>query len=544
MKPQPASMFHPQLPPVRLIRDLVCILLVAGGMWASFPDANLWWLMVPALTVLVALVDRVRAGRALLYTLVVGMLFWCAHIHWVADATHVWFTVPLLSLTQALWWAVWAWLVSVARIWKWTRTPPGQALTYAVTWVGIEQARGIWPLSGFPWAQVAYSQVDSPLGHLAPWGGEVVVSAGAMVAAVMLRRAFSLAPGEDVQHWWSRPTMLLCALGIVFGPAAIPLPAGEQAGFLTVGVVQGNVEQPGDQTYQVRNKVLSNHARETDVLADAQKKVDVVIWGENSADRDPLQDSQAASILDATAARVDAPILVGRVSYNESAHTRMNWVGWWYPDGFSVPAGWDNNETYAKLIPVPFGEYIPWRGTRLGNYLATDVARLNYDMVPGDQDSVISVVLKDGRHIPMALGICFESAYERISMAGVQGGGQIIVIPTNNYHFNTTAESTQQAQMLRFRAMEFSRSAIQASTTGVSAVIRPDGSVMSMTGRQTAEYLVDSVPLRTSLTATARMGSWPAWIVMGATATFTVLTLGATILITSRTTINKERRPR
>lgn len=68
------------------------------------------------------------------------------------------------------------------------------------------------------------------------------------------------------------------------------------------------------------------------------------------------------------------------------------------------------------------------------------------------------------------------------------------------------------------RAMEYSRSAIQASTTGHSYVIRPDGTVLSATGTEQSATLIADVPLRSSMTLTARAGDRLPMAVMAAAA--------------------------
>ena len=157
---------------------------------------------------------------------------------------------------------------------------------------------------------------------------------------------------------------------------------------------------------------------------------------------------------------------------------------------------------------MPFGEFIPFRP--LIASLATEAARQNHDMAAGGEPGLMTARLTDGRAVPIAVGICFEGAYESVIGEGVALGGQVIITPSNNYLFESSAESAQQAQLLRMRAMEYSRSAVQASTTGVSAVIRPDGSVQASTAVMSAASMVETVPLRTSLTPAARMGALPA----------------------------------
>ena len=67
----------------------------------------------------------------------------------------------------------------------------------------------------------------------------------------------------------------------------------------------------------------------------------------------------------------------------------------------------------------------------------------------------------------------------------------------------------QQLAIDRFRAIEHGRSVIVATTSGVSAIIRPDGTLTQRSELFTPAALVDQVPLRTTLTITDRLGSLP-----------------------------------
>lgn len=499
------------------LRRLVLAAVAGCGMWAAFPDLSWWWLVVPSLALLFALVDHASTGRALIVVGVFGLCWWLPLIHWVVLATGgniAWFA---LAGTQIVWLFIWVLILRIALLWAWASTWWGQICVYALSWVGVEQGRSHFPWSGFPWGNIALPQVDSPLAGLAPFGGEVLVSFVVVTLAVLIHRALCLHPDEGGGRWWSR---LFCAVGagvIVCGSAVLPLATSQEAGAVRVGVVQGNVELPGPQTFAREGKVSGNHAKVSRELAEhVSVPIDFAVWGETAADRDPHESSIVSASLDEAARVLDAPILFGFANVRDGY--RWNWLGVWYRG-----SGVDEGKLYAKQKPVPFGEFIPFRSVI--SVLATQAAQVNMDMAAADNVALMHVDLADSRRIPLAVGICFESAYSSVIGEGVREGGQLIVVPSNNYHFRTSAESAQQAQLLRFRAVEFSRSAIQASTTGESVVIRPNGGIQAKTGRQTAGYLVESLPLRTTLTLSARMGEWPAWIVMSLCAFFTFVSV-------------------
>jgi len=66
--------------------------------------------------------------------------------------------------------------------------------------------------------------------------------------------------------------------------------------------------------------------------------------------------------------------------------------------------------------------------------------------------------------------------------------------------------------MERLRALEHGRAVLVASTSGITAVIRPDGTVVSTIGELVNGHLVLTVPLRDDLTIADRVGAVPEWI--------------------------------
>ena len=240
-----------------------------------------------------------------------------------------------------------------------------------------------------------------------------------------------------------------------------------------------------------------------------ERPIDVALWGEGSVDRDPVAFPAIGAMVDEAALALDAPIVIGYTNLNERDRVK-NWLAVWEPG-----RGVDEEARYSKHVPVPFGEFIPFR--EVISSFATEVAQASKDMEAGQEAPLMTLRLRDGRDVPVAVGICFEAAYPSVIGQGVALGGQLIVTPSNNYHFRSSGESAQQGQLLRMRAMEYSRAAIQSSTTGSSYVIRPDGSVLASTDTQSAATLVADVPLRTSTTLATRAGELVPSAFMGAT---------------------------
>ena len=159
-------------------------------------------------------------------------------------------------------------------------------------------------------------------------------------------------------------------------------------------------------------------------------------------------------------------------------------------------------ETYDKRHPLPFGEYMPYRS--FFRIFSDKVDLLRGTFLPGDVPGNLDVA-----GVNVGDVICFEVVYDDLVRDVVNGGAQVLVVQTNNATFGYTNETYQQQAMSRVRAVEHGREVLISSTSGVSAVIRPDGTVESTIPLFTPGYLTPTVPLITR--DDSRYGSrWPA----------------------------------
>ncbi|MET8299220.1 nitrilase-related carbon-nitrogen hydrolase, partial [Streptomyces sp. NPDC005180] len=72
----------------------------------------------------------------------------------------------------------------------------------------------------------------------------------------------------------------------------------------------------------------------------------------------------------------------------------------------------------------------------------------------------------------------------------VTHGAQLISVPSNNATFGRSEMTYQQLAMSRVRAVEHSRAVVVPVTSGVSAIIRPDGKIVQETRMFTPDALV------------------------------------------------------
>ncbi|MDF9812030.1 apolipoprotein N-acyltransferase [Streptomyces sp. SPB162] len=282
---------------------------------------------------------------------------------------------------------------------------------------------------------------------------------------------------------------------------AVPVPT-DATDFVKVAVVQGNVEQPGMHFLGRPLQILDNHVAATlqlaeDIKAKRTPKPDLVIWPENSSDLDPFSNPQAYDRITRAVRAVGVPILVGAlVDGPDARHVQNEGIVW---DPVSGPGA-----SYTKQHPVPFGEYVPFRAE-----LSKVIKRLDQiprDFYPGKNTGVLKIG-------PATLGdvICFEVAYDEIVHDTVKAGARAIIVQTNNATYGRTGQPEQQLAMSRLRAVEHGRAIVTAATSGISAVVAPDGTIEQRTKEFTRDVLSARIPLRDQLTVADRVGTVPEW---------------------------------
>ncbi len=266
---------------------------------------------------------------------------------------------------------------------------------------------------------------------------------------------------------------------------------------ITVAAVQGNVPRLGLEFNAQRRAVLDNHVRETarlaeDVRAGRVPQPAFVIWPENSSDIDPLANRDAYELISDAAAAINAPILVGGVvaapGNSPDNPVATNTVIVWNPG--TGPA-----DRHDKQIVQPFGEYLPWRG--FFRHLSSYADRAGY-FIPGTGTGVVHAA-----GVPVGVSTCWEVIFDRAPRESVRNGAQLLAVPTNNATFDE-AMSQQMLAFARLRAVEHDRYVVVSGTTGISAVIAPDGRELASTAFFEPAYLDTQVRLKTQLTVATR----------------------------------------
>lgn len=491
------------LPPW-LLRVIGC---AAGGLltYFAFAPSTAWYLAIIGLALLGQCLRGRSAWAGAGLGTVFGLTLFVPMLSWSGIYVG---SVPWLALAamEALLVAPSAALMAMA-----SRKLPVWPVFGAGAWVLGETIREVFPFGGFPWGQIAFSQADGPLLPTAA----LLAASGLSFVTVLC----GLAAGELVRQLAARTfagllmPVLLTVTPLILALICLPLRViGADAPTAPIAVIQGNVPKPGLEFNERRRAVLDMHAARThelaaEVQAGTKPAPRLVIWPENASDIDPYRNSDAATVIDKAAQAIGVPILVGAVVGTDVPQDLWNMGILWEPNG---PRQMSAMQTYIKRHPVPFGEYMPYRG--FFRLFSDKVDLLKWQYLPGTEPGIFT-------HDGITLGdlICFEVVYSSLVRDVVADGAQFLVVQTNNATFGYTNETYQQQAMSRIRAVEFGRSVLISATSGVSAVIRPDGSVATSIPLFTPGYAVPEVPLITARTPGSLLGGWIEWALFALT---------------------------
>jgi len=243
------------------------------------------------------------------------------------------------------------------------------------------------------------------------------------------------------------------------------------------------------------------------VWLDATKKiapgtVDLVVWPEGASPYDLEVDGRrhkATEVLGALAKNGGFDLLVGAGTRTREPDPAMG------EDRVSVfnsvyHIGADGTVKghYDKMVPLPFGEYLPfaWAYPWLARILPVG------DFRPG----LAPVFFETAAGGTIATPICYEAILPETCR--LFASADLLVTVTNDAWFGDTANPWQHAMLAATRSMELGVPMVRSAYTGVSFVVEPHGAIRAET--RPFEVVNRVVEVRSARVSTpyARFGDW------------------------------------
>jgi apolipoprotein N-acyltransferase len=484
-----------------LFRLLIAAVLGVAHTQAFAPH-DWWWLQILSLAGLLALVagaPRPRAAAATAYAF--GMGWFLSGIWWLYISMHVYGEMPAWMAALAVvlfagYLSIWPALAAGTWHWLTRRGRDGvlAALTFGAVWALSEWLRGV-VFTGFPWLGSGYPHTDGPLSGFAPligvYGITFLAASVSALLAVAVRAGLQRAePGATGIAMWS-VGLVAAALGggVLLAPIAYTSPIGQP---ISVRLLQGNVAQ--DIKFEPVGIQRSLELYRDMIVA---APADLVVTPETAF---PV-------ILQ------DLPLDIAKAvrTYMESTGTTVVFgaAGADSPVDFTnsvFAIGPEQNELYRynKHHLVPFGEFIPFGFHWFVNMMKMPLG----DFRRGTLDQPAVPV----RGIHVAPNICYEDLFgEEIAATLRQQAtpANLLANVTNLAWFGDTIALDQHLQISRMRALEMRRPMLRATNTGMTAVVRPDGTVQAKLPTFEVGTLTADVQGMQGLTPYIRWGNVP-----------------------------------
>ena len=399
-------------------------------------------------------------------------IFFSLYFHGGSPAVLAVLIIVLLSAFLALFPATAAYLVNrYCRVADTLRL----LLVFPAAWLFAEWFRG-YILTGYAWMQPGYTHIDLPLSGYAPLfgnhavGGLILVSAGALLAAMLKRLAWSRAIGIVAVIW---------AGGFILGQVNWTQPAGDE---LEVALVQGNIAQELKWKRHMHRKTLELYRD----LSLEHKDADVIIWPETAIPDYKHRVHTYITYMRELMEQNDSDLLMGLFIKDLDTGRYYNSV--------INPRGGE----YRKRHLVPLGEYIPFRS--LIDFFNRWIDIPMSDIASGPKDQPLLVVAGQ----PVGISICFEDAFSRDVRRDLPEA-TLLVNVSNDAWFDGSHQAYQHHAIARMRALETGRYMLRATNTGISSVIGPQGQAIEVAPR------AERVVLRASVTPLSGQTPYVFW---------------------------------
>jgi apolipoprotein N-acyltransferase len=439
--------------------------LLAVGAGAALALALPGPALVPLVLVVPGLLRRALVEapgwRAFRLGWLAGFVQWVIAVAWVYIVLHRYgrlhaalavLAAILMAAILGLTWAIAGWATSrVPESWR------VFALPLAIA--AFEELQRFPPWI-FRWNPVAAVLTPLPalLGPL-PVTGAIGLSLLVLLLGSSLDALLTPALRRTGARWLAATVVLWVGASVLapsFRPAGAPV---------KVAALQPNV--PLETRWDPANEaaIESRIWRLTRQAADAGAAW--IVWPESALPRNLERDGSYRREVEAFARQRGVWMLLGSIGFGTGEDEYFNSVNVVSPAGL-VP--W----RYDKVHLVPFGEYVPLAGriAALGA-LVREVGAFT----PG-----ASLLPLPGPAGPTGVAVCYEVAYPSLVAGEVARGARVLATITNDGWYGDSAAPHQHLALAILRAAEARRYLVRAANTGISAVIGPDGRVLTRLG--------------------------------------------------------------
>lgn len=490
----------PSAPRLGLPRALVLVLVSVALLVLAVPPLRLSWLAWFALVPALVAMRHQGAKRGALLGFVLGFFYNALLLYWLKRFGG--FAPWGAALPKSFFFVLMGMVLGAMR----PRHSLYYALTAACAWLGQEYLEASGSV-GFTLGMLANTQARHPLwlqinSLFGSWTLSLVLGLvnATLADIVWQRREAAARPAATRPAWlgfWRAghpsfaPFVLSCALIVVtfvFGLCRLMLFDVTNDRGLKVGLVQLSAAQEDKFDPDKAPKFLE------ELFALSRQTVEagcsVVVWPETSVPYNNFaRNRRVMRTIGKNIRDLNAWFFMGTVA-RDKEHNKRNRMYSFNPQG-------QIQGHYDKEHLVPFGEFLPlekwWPDWRILDQIMHFAAGKNGPCLHGDG-------------VEFGTLICFETMTTTMPRQRVLNGAEVLVVPTNDAWFDTTAELPAHFDMAIMRAVETGRYTMQVGNTGISGYITPLGEVLQESQPEEKIAMSETVYPRTDLTLYVWLG--------------------------------------
>ncbi|XZQ55198.1 MAG: apolipoprotein N-acyltransferase [Arsenophonus sp.] len=353
-------------------------------------------------------------------------------------------------------------------------------------------------LTGFPWLQFGYSQIDGPLKGIAPiFGVEMItllllVISGSLVFAYVKRLVIPLITA-----------IILLSLPLMLKKHQWYTPVIEKKSKIVL--VQGNIFQDLKWKSDFFEQTISTYM---DLSKPYIGYAKIIIWPESAIPSIELDNNVWLTSLDKLLRLKNTYLVTGIIDTKVNKDGFKNFFNSIIVLGDNETYQYPTSNRYKKHHLVPFGEFVPLR-----NILRPISPLFNLPMSNFSHGDYKQQQLMAG-NIHLTAAICYEIILGNQVRNNFKSDTDFILTISNDAWFGHSIGPWQHFQMARMRALELGRPLLRATNNGITAVIKPNGDIQAELPQFTSSVLSIEVTPTSGLTPYARWGNLPIWILV------------------------------